>query len=325
MTTNTLPKYHTSTGEALDSLEGLLSQQTGMTKGFLEALARQDNLLKITKASLKQARTDKDKGQIESFINLRTQSEATIKGIKAEISGSKYLSMLTVEHLTKLYDFNDYNAGINREYDGETLGNAVKVGSYAEDSPEWHKARSNGTGGSDVAIIMGVSPFKTREALIALKTGETVQKANNSGGAALRGHIWENYIARKFATKNPDKKVLFTKDSWHKSGDEKHRANFDGLICENGSTVPNAILEIKTASKLDDWKLGVPEYYRLQVLWYMDACGFTKGYVAVMFNDNEYSEYEVIAKEGEMEAIHKEVAIFNAEVEARKVELALAA
>lgn len=316
------PSFHENTLTNRDNLEISLDEQVKKTTELVSDVAHLESRLEDVKNSVKIAVLNKNTASVEFFRNRRKQIEATIKEVKAEIQGSKYLSMLTVEHMTKLDDFMDYTEGVDREYKGDTLGTAVKVGSFAEDSAEWHEARANGIGGSDIAIIMGISPFKKRDALLKMKTGEVVQKANNTGGAALRGHVWENYIARKFARKNPDKTVLFSKDSWNKSGEETHKANFDGLICENGSDVPNAILEIKTASKPQDWENGVPEYYRLQVLWYMDACGFKKGYLAVIINDADYREYEIVARDGEMEEIHAKVNAFVAEVKARKAELA---
>jgi putative phage-type endonuclease len=319
------PSFHETSLTNRDHLEIGLDEHVKRTTDLVSDLAYLEVRFEDVKNSVKAALLAKKPESVDYFRNRRKEIEAEIKAVKAEIQGSKYLSMLTVEHITKLDDFMDYTQGIDREYKGDTLGTAVKVGSFEEDSAEWHEARANGIGGSDIAIIMGISPFKKRDALLKMKSGEVVQKANNTGGAALRGHVWENYIARKFARNNTDKTVLFSKDSWNKEGDETHKANFDGLICENGSEVPNAILEIKTASKVADWENGVPEYYRLQVLWYMDACGFKKGYLAVVINDAEYREYEIVARDGEMEEIHAKVSSFVAEVKARKEELALAA
>lgn len=316
------PSFHESTLTHRDKLEISLDEQVAITTSRMDQLFRLEAELEDIKNSVKTAVLAKNTDSAVYFRSKRKGVEADIKAVKAEIQGSKYLSMLTVEHITKLEDFSDYSQGIDREYTGDTLGTATKVGSFEEDSAEWHEARANGIGGSDVAIIMGISPFKKRDALLKMKTGEVVQKANNTGGAALRGHVWESYIARKFARRNSDKKVLFTKDSWTKNGSDYHKANFDGLICENGSEIPNAILEIKTASKPQDWENGVPAYYRLQVLWYMIACGFKKGYLAVVINDADYREYEIVAEEGEIEEILEKVESFVAEVKARKAEIA---
>lgn len=322
METTRKPNFYYHSVKQLTELNKMLNGQTGETTNFLTAVKMIENRLDFVKSEIKSLMAAKEKEQAAEQRWVRDELDAALKTAKAEVQGSKYLSSLTVEQIVKLRDFIDYTDGIDHEYKGDTLGTAVKSGSFDEDSAEWHEARANGVGGSDIAIIMGVSPFKKRDALLKMKTGEIVQKANNSGGAALRGHIWEGFIAREFADRNPDKKVLFSKDSWNKDGSPFHKANFDGLICENGSSVPNAILEIKTSSKPEDWENGVPYYYRLQILWYMDACGFSKGYFAVRINDSEYREYAVTPEEGEMEAIHAEVDKFNTEVKARKAELA---
>lgn len=322
METTPKPNFYYHSIKQLTELNRMLTGQTGDTKDFITSVKMIENRLAFVKAEIKSLMANKEKEQAAEQRLVRDELEAALKAAKTEVQGSKYLSSLTVEQIVKLRDFIDYTDGIDNEYKGDTLGTAVKTGSFDEDSPEWHEARANGIGGSDVPIIMGVSPFKKRDALLKMKTGEIVQKANNSGGAALRGHIWEGFIAREFADRHPEKKVLFTKDSWNKEGSSFHKANFDGLICDDGSDVPNAILEIKTSSKPEDWENGVPYYYRLQILWYMDACGFSKGYFAVRINDSDYREYEVVPEEGEMEHIHAEVAKFVAEVKARKAELA---
>lgn len=291
-----------------------------------DQIAQQNNFerqIEEIKGRIKEAVTAKDKVAAQELRDLRDEWKEHLRGIKQEVQGLKHVSMLTVEQIVKIDEFLEVTDGIDDEYKGDTLGTAVKSGSYVEDSPEWHAARANGIGGSDISIIMGVSPFKKRDALLKMKTGEVVQQVSNvPGGAAHRGHVWEGFIAREFADKNPDKKVLYTKDSWQNKDDENKKANFDGLICENGSDVPNAILEIKTTSKPEDWANGVPEHYRLQVIWYMSNCGFSKGYVAVRINDAEYRQYEVTTTDEEIANIHAEVATFLEEVAARKAELA---
>jgi len=48
-----------------------------------------------------------------------------------------------------------------------------------EDRTEWLKWRAKGLGASDLAIIMGVSRFKTREELLHEKALETIQEQNS--------------------------------------------------------------------------------------------------------------------------------------------------
>lgn len=317
-TMTTKPAFY---GTALLQKNSLMEQLAKSVEETTAVINQRDQLesqLEKVKSELKTAVSSKDTEHAAMLRDLREVIKETLTPIKAEIQGYKTLSSLTVEQIVNLDTYLETIDGIDNEYKEETLGTAVQVGEYATDSAEWHQARAEGIGGSDVSIIMGVSPFKKREALLKMKTGEIVQKASNTGGAALRGHIWEQHIAREFATNHPDKKVVYTKASWANKDNSFQKANFDGLIYENDSATPNAILEIKTSSKPADWANGVPEHYRLQVIWYMIVTGIRKGYVAVRINDSEYREFEVTTTESEIAGILASVNAFVAEVKALK-------
>lgn len=229
----------------------------------------------------------------------------------------------------KLQTERDRRDGKFVEYTEDTIGNASKTVTFPSNSPEWHAQRAKAVGGSDIGPILGVSPYTSRAKILKDKTEPKpqakVDEKDYPGGAMFRGDAWENSIARMYANKNPDKKVLHCKSSWVNNEREYQQANVDGLICENGSEKPNAILEIKTSSVAKDWDNGVPEHYRLQTLWYMDTFNMKKAYVAVLIDDHDYRQYEVKPKKGEMEHIRKEVSSFMEDVNKRKAELKAAA
>ncbi len=62
-------------------------------------------------------------------------------------------------------------------------------------SPEWLELRRQGLGASDMAAVMGVSPYKTPYQLWAEKTGATPEQ--KVGAAANRGVILEDAVARR--------------------------------------------------------------------------------------------------------------------------------
>ncbi|MDQ3578214.1 MAG: YqaJ viral recombinase family protein, partial [Actinomycetota bacterium] len=45
------------------------------------------------------------------------------------------------------------------------------VGDFAPGSPEWHAARAQGLGGSEIAAVLGLSPWESRFSLWHRKTG----------------------------------------------------------------------------------------------------------------------------------------------------------
>lgn len=132
-------------------------------------------------------------------------------------------------------------------------------------------------GGSDIAAIMGISPFKTRFQLLQEKAqivepdfkGNEYTEYGNKLEPLIRDYVNET-LNRNFA---PD--VLIDGD---------FRFNFDGLDKEH-----NEILEVKTTSqiheKLDDYKT-----YLVQLLPYMRSVGAEKGYLAVYERPEDFDE-----------------------------------
>lgn len=129
-------------------------------------------------------------------------------------------------------------------------------------------------GGSDIPIIMGISPFKTRWELLQEKAGLKVDEFSGNQYTEY-GDLMEPKI-RDYANKYYG--TVFEPDQVIK-GDL--RGNCDGF---NGDT----ILEIKTTSKIHD---NVDEYkvYLVQLLFYMALYGVKKGKLAVYYRPDDFS------------------------------------
>lgn len=205
------------------------------------------------------------------------------------------------------------------DYEGEELGDAVVTGEFEANSPEWHEQRKNVIGGSDVSVIMGTSVFSTENKLLATKLG-LVDASFEKTIATSLGDMYEPIIQREFAKRhakgNSDGNDVFTvyhtKASWRNKDNPTHGANVDGLFDSSGKGgAPDSILEIKAVSDASKWEDGAPIYYRQQVLWYMHVTGFRKGKVAVLINQNEYREYDIIPQEGEIEDLVSKVNAFE--------------
>lgn len=205
-------------------------------------------------------------------------------------------------------------------HEGKTLGNATKTTSYPVQSPEWHTERANGIGGSDIASILGISPWLERDELFLFKTGQkTVTTGSKGTGHLWRGTVWEDAIARTYLSNHIEDSVFVNcKTSWRSSKNDYQTANIDGLLYPIGGEKPKGIVEIKTSSVPESWKDGVPDYYRLQALWYLDTFGFEYADFAVLIDDYDYQEFHVVPEVGEMDRIHEEVQKFMDEVNAYK-------
>lgn len=200
-------------------------------------------------------------------------------------------------------------------FESPTLGNAYRTVSAEVHSQAWYDQRAKGIGGSDIAAILNVSPWTTRDELLDLKTGITQPAPPRTTGALRRGGIQEDAIARCYAAAHESEAIfVHCKDSWTSSTKSYQNANIDGLAYLPGGEFPRKIVEIKTSSTPQSWLDGVPYYYRLQALWYMDAFGIEEADFAVLVDDVNYREFAIRPEPGEMDEIHRQVAEFVAEI-----------
>lgn len=162
------------------------------------------------------------------------------------------------------------------------------------DEAAWLEARRQGVTASEIAVIMGLSPWDSPYALYHRKLG--ILPGTRDNAAMERGRVLEPYIAEKWCELNPMWTALGTgrelyahsERPWQMATPDRmvHRlAHHDGKV--NGTDVlPEAVLECKTASSMDDWgEPGtgeIPVHYRAQVLWQMDVMGVHTGHVAVL-------------------------------------------
>lgn len=159
-------------------------------------------------------------------------------------------------------------------------------------SEEWLDYRRNGIGGSDIAAICGISKWKRPIHVYLDKIGELPK--SELGEPAEWGTRLEPLIADKFASQHPDwavtkKELIYShpKYGWA-------LGNIDGMIiCPSRG---RGILEVKTANEylLHEWDDGkIPDYYFVQLQWYMFITGLDWGYFATLIGGNKYREYEV--------------------------------
>lgn len=169
---------------------------------------------------------------------------------------------------------------------------AELVGVFEPQSPEWYAARSDGLGGSEIAAVMGFSPWVSRFTLWHRKAGLVGEETDNKGMSW--GRRLEGVIAEKFEEDHPEFRTEFT-GTWRSVTRPWQLANPDRLIRLPDGT--SAILEVKTAHTMDGWKWGktgsddIPVYYRSQCLWYMDALGLTNCYLIVLIGGSDDREY----------------------------------
>jgi putative phage-type endonuclease len=199
---------------------------------------------------------------------------------------------------------------------GSNIGQAIYMGNFEAGTQEWHDLRSLGIGGSEVGTICGLNPWESPFSLWAKKLNK-IEKENVSSEAMEWGRRLESVIMEKFIEEHQELEVVSSPGTYHHKDRPWQIANPDG-IAVNKQTGENIIVEIKTARYEDDWANGVPEYYRTQVLWYLQTFGFSQAYVVALFSGSKYREYEVSADNFEQEANLEKVQNFRTYLEEEK-------
>ena len=137
------------------------------------------------------------------------------------------------------------------------------------DRASWLNERRSGIGGSDVAAILGISPWRTPVDVWLDKTG---QSADEPPTEAMRiGTELEEYVARRY-TEKTGREVRNHNKMIHVGC---RLGNIDRLVVPEGAKIAafkgeirtDTLLECKTSSV--DWPDGVPLYYQAQVQHYM--------------------------------------------------------
>lgn len=248
---------------------------------------------------------------------------------KDNLSGYKDETAHLVARMVNSGDFD------TPEYQGDTLGNTVKVATYQPNTREWLKQRQEGIGGSDIGAILKLDPKYGRsnyEEVLesklrdydSMEDDEFTPTLSNEDdiveGAMQRGDAWEPMLVATFGSRHPELSLMHTKSTWRHKDDPDMLINVDGLTSSNGKN-PDGILEIKTGADAREWETGVPSGYRAQVLWYLEATGFDHAHVVAQIDDKEYREYRITRGESIAEGVGS-ISQNRAKIEDFKAEVA---
>lgn len=193
---------------------------------------------------------------------------------------------------------------------------ATLLGSHEPNTPGWDALRARGIGGSEVAAIVGLSPWESRFSLFHRKRGRIGKQAVN------RGMDWgtrlEPIICDRFA-ESRDMLDVIAGGTYAHHERPWQLGNPDRLLWddEHGHV---GLLEAKTASAFDAHEWGksgtaeIPPYYRCQVLWYLDVLELPTAHLAVLIGGSDYREYEIAYAADEAEWLRDQAETFWAEV-----------
>ena len=199
----------------------------------------------------------------------------------------------------------------------------------------WLQERTKGIGGSDVATVLGLNPYKTPLSLWEEKTGKA--EGSPAGEAAYWGTTLEDVVAKEFSKRTGMKiqRVNFLlstgEGGWMRGNIDRAivneqiaktvRVHKPEKAAEKGLMLSTDVgLECKTANAFmaDKWgpsqeaeivsgnvvtEHQIPLYYETQIQWYMAVTGIKKFYVAVLIGGQDFRMYEVRRDEDVIKAI----------------------
>lgn len=168
---------------------------------------------------------------------------------------------------------------------------AHRLGTFVPGTPAWTAVRASALGGSEVAAVLGLSPWESRFSLWHKKSGQLPPSEDTD---VMRWGRWlEEPIARAFAATHPEYRVRRT-GTWISRQRTWQLATPDRLLSTPDGP---AVLEIKTSHNADEWgEPGtdeVPIFYRTQALWQLDTLGLSRAHLAVLISGSDYREYVV--------------------------------
>lgn len=182
--------------------------------------------------------------------------------------------------------------------------NAIKTSNLSRQ--DWLALRQSGIGGSDIAAIIGVSPYATAYDIYQSKTQPLSDEDMNE--FAYWGTVLEDTVAREFS-KRSGLKIQNVNFLMHHPVHHWAIANIDRAIInrdvsgnvrfKDGKLTTDQIVEIKTASEYVGKNWGneesdeVPDQYQCQAQWYMGVTDTQVCHMAVLIGGNKYRQYKI--------------------------------
>jgi len=175
---------------------------------------------------------------------------------------------------------------------------------------EWLEARRHGITASEIAVVMGLSPWSSPFALFHEKTGALPGGMDDTLFLRIGRHN-ESLAADLFAETRPDFRVAGDGRALYAHSDRPWQLATPDRLVEDAPScgiverdgvfdIENlAVLECKTSGSYDGWGDDgtdvIPVHYRCQLLWQMDVMQVTTGYVACLFfaGSRQFRVYEL--------------------------------
>ncbi len=188
------------------------------------------------------------------------------------------------------------------------------------DEAEWLENRRAGIGASDVAGIVGLSPYASPFSVWADKVHATERKPSFGMelGKRLEGLILESFEQETgLFVGGRQLHIAHNQFEWA-------QATLDGLAYESvpwveletfkrsaGLREALGVVEAKTDGSFGRWR-EIPDHYQIQVQWQMVVSGLQNGWLAVLHGGRRFEVYELEADLGVQQSLLNRVTEFRA-------------
>lgn len=136
-------------------------------------------------------------------------------------------------------------------------------------SKEWHEERAKGIGGSEIAIVLGISPYRTRYSLWLEKCG-LKQPDDISHLPHVQRGVMAEPVARKLMEDRLQCKL--TPKTWPQNGIVR-------LSDDGGNEETKQLIEVKAMGLVDHQAAHcgkIPDYYKVQCVWALGVTGYER-------------------------------------------------
>mgnify|MGYP006921316141 CR=1 FL=1 len=193
----------------------------------------------------------------------------------------------------------------------EDVGKCVLIGQFPSGSPEWLEQRESGIGGSEIASILNLSPYKSAVTLFYEKLG--LLEPPPATMPMRLGNLLEPAIIEAFREEYPTITVWHENLTFASLENPRFRANPDAIIEDQAGNL--SILEIKHTGQY--WT-ELPLHYKYQVLWYQYVTGLTNPATLYAVTGGSVRAFSVEYDETLMEVVKAAVTAFCALLDAEQ-------
>lgn len=177
------------------------------------------------------------------------------------------------------------------------------LGRFEVESPEWYAARQNRLGGSEIAAVLGLSPYESRFSLWHRKKGLVGPQQMNP--EMDWGRRLESAVLAKYAENHPGR---YSRGGAYVSAEREYQVSSpDMLLLDEVDEGVLKIIDGKTSPFGEGWGTPgtdqMPVYIRCQLLWYMDVFGVSVADIALLTSGCNYAEYTLRREDSEIQIL----------------------